>query len=701
MDKINNIGLSRLLTSVYDFDGFTEQEVWCRIAQKINIIIEHFNYLDKKFENEKENTNAKLEYLLGEGLQEQVAKYFIEKIEDGTIGSLINETLLQEINNKVNDISVELNDKASYIIANNFEGRNDSERIQNALNSNFPIKGTKVVVIEAKNKHSEDGSYLLKSPLKIPSNTCLKLEGCYLKLNDGVNNAIINNSDFENGNENIHIIGTGNPVLDCNRRGQDLTLNNYKNIGLHLYNIDNFSIKGITLKNCPRWSLVPERGTNGIIDDITFDNTGEVNQDGVHIIGPSSRIMVTKIRGTVGDDACVINARLSGQGNNVFQGYGAGGDITDIIFDDVMIVGGANSHTGILRTSASTTTKINNIILNNAIGYNLTDGLLRIGGNDEANIDTHGGIIATNIIGYAKTGKSISLINFMQDASNIKVVNAKVFSLRKNIIATNTKNIKDISIENIDYVVIESDNSTSTGANVFRFVESEVNGFVANNVKFINKGTGTYTDAVILQGTKATLDNIAINGFESNCITGLIKKTDATIRKVKFNDFVLPNWIDATNPNNSDLDDIIINNLYKTTGATDIPDENICDIGTIIRYKKETGGKWNNYLKLTDTSYSLLSDIEKPTPTMEKFTVDLGTIDANSYKAVNIDVAESTNDTFYQFKPGFELRGGLLYSVSNRVTGQIKLTVFNAMSEAYTFTENEKTWIAIKTLSTQ
>ena len=63
MDKINNIGLSRLLTSVYDFDGFNEQEVWCRIAQKINIIIEHFNYLDKKIENEKENKKLKLEFL--------------------------------------------------------------------------------------------------------------------------------------------------------------------------------------------------------------------------------------------------------------------------------------------------------------------------------------------------------------------------------------------------------------------------------------------------------------------------------------------------------------------------------------------------------------------------------------------------------------------------------------------------------------
>lgn len=105
MDKINNIGLSRLLTSVYDFDGFTEQEVWCRIAQKINIIIEHFNYLDKKIENEKENNKAKFDYLLGEGLTEAVAKIILEKIADGTIGNIINETLLKEINDKVNLLS--------------------------------------------------------------------------------------------------------------------------------------------------------------------------------------------------------------------------------------------------------------------------------------------------------------------------------------------------------------------------------------------------------------------------------------------------------------------------------------------------------------------------------------------------------------------------------------------------------------------
>ena len=104
MEKFNNIGLARELTSCYDFQGFTEQEVWARIAQKINIIIEHFNYLDKKIENEKDNNKAKFDYLLEEGLNESVAKVVIQKITDGTIGKLINGTLLKGINDKVNKI---------------------------------------------------------------------------------------------------------------------------------------------------------------------------------------------------------------------------------------------------------------------------------------------------------------------------------------------------------------------------------------------------------------------------------------------------------------------------------------------------------------------------------------------------------------------------------------------------------------------
>ena len=58
MDKIDNIGLTRMLTQSYDFEGFTEQEVWSRIAQRMNIIIEHFNYLNNKIDLQKEEIEA-------------------------------------------------------------------------------------------------------------------------------------------------------------------------------------------------------------------------------------------------------------------------------------------------------------------------------------------------------------------------------------------------------------------------------------------------------------------------------------------------------------------------------------------------------------------------------------------------------------------------------------------------------------------
>ena len=58
MNKIDNIGLTRILTQSYDFDGFTPQEVWSRIAQRMNIIIEHFNYLNNKIDLQKEEIEA-------------------------------------------------------------------------------------------------------------------------------------------------------------------------------------------------------------------------------------------------------------------------------------------------------------------------------------------------------------------------------------------------------------------------------------------------------------------------------------------------------------------------------------------------------------------------------------------------------------------------------------------------------------------
>lgn len=113
IEKIRNIGLDKLVTQVYDFDSLTTDELMCKFAQKINIIIEHFNYLDKQCQNNNEVLKLKLEYLLGQGLGEQVAKRLLELINNGTLEKLINETLLKNINDKVDNFKVEINDKVN------------------------------------------------------------------------------------------------------------------------------------------------------------------------------------------------------------------------------------------------------------------------------------------------------------------------------------------------------------------------------------------------------------------------------------------------------------------------------------------------------------------------------------------------------------------------------------------------------------
>ena len=132
MNKMDNIGLTRILTQSYDFDGFTPQEVWSRIAQRMNIIIEHFNYLDSKFNNQKEIVDKKLDYLLNEGLTEQVARQILLRIEDGTIEELINTNVFNSLNTTIENNKLDIESKLNIYKE---ENNNELSNINNELNN--------------------------------------------------------------------------------------------------------------------------------------------------------------------------------------------------------------------------------------------------------------------------------------------------------------------------------------------------------------------------------------------------------------------------------------------------------------------------------------------------------------------------------------------------------------------------------------
>ena len=164
MDKIDNIGLTRMLTQAYDFDGFTTQEVWSRIAQRMNIIVEHFNYLDSKFNNQKENVDKKLEYLLNDGLTEQVARQILLRIDDGTMEELINTNVFNSLNTTIENNKLDIEDKLNiYKEENNNELNNINNELNEKYNSNKQEIDNNLNKINTINNNLSN--YMLKSDL--------------------------------------------------------------------------------------------------------------------------------------------------------------------------------------------------------------------------------------------------------------------------------------------------------------------------------------------------------------------------------------------------------------------------------------------------------------------------------------------------------------------------------------------------------
>ena len=85
------------IKSVYDFNDFTLNELICKLAQKMDEVItqsnESFNYL---------------EWLKEQGLSDEVIKIMLEWKEDGTLETLINDVLLQNIQNDIETINSQL-----------------------------------------------------------------------------------------------------------------------------------------------------------------------------------------------------------------------------------------------------------------------------------------------------------------------------------------------------------------------------------------------------------------------------------------------------------------------------------------------------------------------------------------------------------------------------------------------------------------
>ena len=323
MDKIDNIGLTRMLTQSYDFDGFTTQEVWSRIAQRMNIIIEHFNYLESTVKDKQELIDKKLDYLINEGLTIEIAKAVKEKIEDGTIKDIVDEQIFtelrtsiatnyNELNNKITATNTLVNQNTSNInlvksellesneqlkselLASNEALKNEvdnsiqentqytEEKINELLNKVCYVSNVEELKEALKtNKHIKllEGVYQLSSSLELEEYTTLEGLGKVVIQGTGINNYIRNKTTTEtseyNGASNITI---KNIIFDGLNSTGALTL-------LCFGHAKNIIIEKCHFKDSHTWHMIELNGClNSIIKECTFENYGRLGTNVTEVI---------------------------------------------------------------------------------------------------------------------------------------------------------------------------------------------------------------------------------------------------------------------------------------------------------------------------------------------------------------------------------------------------------------------------------
>src|SRR5215212_3728125 len=229
-------------------------------------------------------------------------------------------------------------DHDALIDASRFPGKNGGEQIQAAIDS----LGTKPKVIEVGPRGPDlDGRWFLTKAIVVPSNTTLVLYGARLFLADRASDNLLRNFHAETGDgqrdENIHILGLGGAELDGNAANQVRQPQIYKNFGIAFHKVDNASIKGIALGPTEGWGMGLENVNDLLIDSIRFQQDGKTeNQDGLHVCGPGSRICISNVVGTVGDDAIAIDA---GAGVEDYRGSarGSGGLLENIVVSNISV----------------------------------------------------------------------------------------------------------------------------------------------------------------------------------------------------------------------------------------------------------------------------------------------------------------------------------------------------------------------------
>ena len=257
--------------------------------------------------------------------------------------------------------------------------KNGSEYITSLVN-NAVVDGSRTATVT--------GNYEIETVVYIPSDFTLVLDGCHLKMADGVFSNMFRNRNGKSGDRNIKIIGKNGAVLDGgNYNGLSEKTQRtgafppiwYNNLVLFV-NVDGFEESGFSCINQRWWALNHYFCRNGKISNIHFcssdmaidENGNEYrglirarcketlvkNSDGIDLRQGCRDILIENITGFTEDDTVALT-NLDGRGEKEFGVEGLCKDICNVTIRNVH----ASAFCSIIRLLNQGGTKLHDIVI--------------------------------------------------------------------------------------------------------------------------------------------------------------------------------------------------------------------------------------------------------------------------------------------------------------------------------------------------
>ena len=108
LEKIQNLAVSLQLVTVEDMQKHSLPQLVTMIANKLNELMNEVHRFESDVIEMVETQNENIQYLLGEGLHLEVATVFEGWMEDGTFDTLINQSALKQVNNRIDETNAQL-----------------------------------------------------------------------------------------------------------------------------------------------------------------------------------------------------------------------------------------------------------------------------------------------------------------------------------------------------------------------------------------------------------------------------------------------------------------------------------------------------------------------------------------------------------------------------------------------------------------